>query len=70
MFHPALWCECALSCIVVFCKTEVINCSFSLVYKTTFLNTLAHYFRAVFLNRRALASLIPGRERFFWNLSF
>jgi len=33
-------------------------------------------FRAVFLNRRAaaryrgLASLIPGRERFYWNLSF
>ena len=32
--------------------------------------------RAVFLNRRAaaryraLASIIPGRERFFWNLSF
>ena len=31
--------------------------------------------RAVFLNRRvaaryrALASIIPGRERFFWNLS-
>jgi len=34
------------------------------------------YFRAVFLNRRtaarylALASIIPGRERFSWNLSF
>jgi len=32
--------------------------------------------RGVFLNRRAaarylaLASIIPGRERFFWNLSF
>jgi len=26
--------------------------------------------RAVFLNRRALASIIPGRERFYWNLSF
>ena len=24
----------------------------------------------VFLNRRALASMIPGRERFSWNLSF
>jgi len=33
-------------------------------------------YRAVFLNRRAaaryraLASIIPGRERFSWNLSF
>ena len=26
--------------------------------------------RAVILNRRALASIIPGRERFSWNLSF
>ena len=26
--------------------------------------------KAVFLNRRALASIIPGRERFSWNLSF
>jgi len=26
--------------------------------------------RAVFLNRRALASIIPVRERFSWNLSF
>ena len=28
------------------------------------------WFRAVFLNRRALASIIPGRERSSWNLSF
>jgi len=26
--------------------------------------------KLVFLNRRALASIIPGRERFSWNLSF
>ena len=26
--------------------------------------------RATFLNRRAAASIIPGRERFSWNLSF
>jgi len=26
--------------------------------------------RAVFLNRRAAASIIPGREIFSWNLSF
>jgi hypothetical protein len=25
---------------------------------------------AAFLNRRALASIIPGREKFSWNLSF
>jgi len=34
------------------------------------------WFKSVFLNRRAaapyqaLASNIPGREKFFWNLSF
>jgi hypothetical protein len=27
-------------------------------------------FMLVFLNRRVLASIVPGRERFSWNLSF
>jgi len=37
---------------------------------------MVNTYRAVFLNRRAkardqvLASLIPGRERFSWKLSF
>jgi len=26
--------------------------------------------RTVFLNRRTLASIIPGHKRFSWNLSF
>jgi len=30
----------------------------------------SRWYRAVFLKRRALASIIPGRERFSWNLSF
>jgi len=29
-----------------------------------------NHVRAVVLNRRALASITPGRERFSWNLSF
>jgi len=36
------------------------------------LNRISEAFKTVFLNRRyrALASIIPGRERFSWNLSF
>jgi len=43
----------------------------------TYITWLAHlWLRPVFLNRRAaawyraLASIIPGHERFSWNLSF
>jgi hypothetical protein len=32
--------------------------------------TIASAYRAVFPNRQAMALVIPGRERFFWNLSF
>ena len=54
----------------------------SVVAKGNFLDsidtsaTLFTVFKSVFLNRgavaryRALASIIPGRERFSWNLSF
>ena len=27
-------------------------------------------YRAVFLNQRVVTSIIPGREKFSWNLSF
>jgi len=38
-------------------------------------DTTLHKFRGgqlkvVFLNRRALASIIPGSERFYWNMLF
>ena len=46
------------------------------MFNDKFSTVLVTYLRAVFLNRRAaaryraLASIIPGRERFSWNLSF
>jgi len=46
------------------------------VWPSVILEMDSVHVRAVFLNRRAaaryraLASIIPGRERFSWNLSF
>jgi len=48
-------------------NTFIWTCFFEIVHHVV---TQYIWRRAVFLNRRALASIIPGHERFSWNLSF
>jgi hypothetical protein len=48
-------------------RETVVNTEFTIALM--YLN-LCPAIKAVFLNRPALASVIPGHERFSWNLSF